>query len=60
MNKKVLSAAAIGLPVLIGGLLYASSQKPVDEVQQTSEDGYVCPATGEVLPCPNCCPLKQE
>ena len=60
MNKKVLTAAAIALPVLVGGFVYANSQKPVDPVQQTSEEGYVCAATGEVLPCPNCCPLKQE
>ena len=22
--------------------------------------GYVCPLTGEVLPCPNCCPVKDQ
>ena len=61
MNKKVLTAAAVALPVLVGGLVYANSQKPVqDQVQHASEEGYVCPATGEVLPCPNCCPLKEE
>ena len=22
--------------------------------------GYICPLTGEELPCPNCCPLNQK
>jgi hypothetical protein len=21
-------------------------------------DGYICPLTGQVLPCPNCCPAN--
>ena len=61
MNKKWIAAAVVALPATIGGITYATSQsRTPDEVQQTSEEGYVCPATGEVLPCPNCCPLKQE
>ena len=31
MNKKVLSTAALALPVLVGGLVYANSQKPVQD-----------------------------
>ena len=23
-------------------------------------DGYICPLTGEVLPCPNCCPANAK
>lgn len=23
-----------------------------------SSEGYICPVTGEALPCPNCCPLN--
>jgi hypothetical protein len=23
------------------------------------DEGYVCPLTGETLPCPNCCPLNK-
>ena len=61
MNKKWIAAAVVALPATIGGIAYATAQsRPADEVKATSEEGYVCPATGEVLPCPNCCALKQE
>jgi hypothetical protein len=36
----------------VGGFLYAKSIM--------SPTGYVCPLTGETLPCPNCCPLNQN
>jgi len=26
----------------------------------TSSGGYICPLTGEELPCPKCCPLNSE
>jgi hypothetical protein len=29
-------------------------------VQSSQEVGYICPATGEELPCQNCCPLNSE
>jgi hypothetical protein len=25
-----------------------------------NEAGYICPLTGEELPCPSCCPLNQQ
>ena len=61
MNKKWIAAAIVALPAAIGGIAYATAQsRAAGEVQQTSEEGYACPLTGEVLPCPNCCALQQE
>jgi hypothetical protein len=51
--RKWIWAVAAALPLAVaGGLLYAKSQ-------QTSAEGYICPITGEELPCPACCPLNQ-
>lgn len=48
-RRKWLWAVLLALPLAVGsGLLYANSQT----------GGYVCPATGEVLPCAKCCPLN--
>jgi hypothetical protein len=60
MNNKLLGAAAIALPVIAGGLAYASAQKASEPTSLVATDGYICPATGEELPCPNCCPLKNQ
>jgi hypothetical protein len=51
--RKWIWATLIAVPLAVaGGLLYAKTQ-PV------SSQGYLCPITGEELPCPNCCPLNQ-
>jgi hypothetical protein len=42
-------ALLVSVPLAVAGAAYASSQA----------GGYVCPITGERLPCPNCCPLNQ-
>ena len=65
MNKKWIAAAVVALPATIGGVVYATAQSGASsdvqsDVQQTSEEGYACPATGELLPCQSCCPLNQE
>jgi hypothetical protein len=42
------------MPLAVAGVVYANSQ---------AGSGYVCPITGETLPCEKCCPLnggKQE
>ena len=52
--RKWIWSAVLALPLaVVGGLVYAKSQ-------QATADGYVCPVTGEELPCPRCCPLKQR
>jgi hypothetical protein len=54
--RKWIYAALAALPLAVAGsLVYANSQgNPQDQA-----GGYVCPITGEELPCPNCCPLNQ-
>jgi hypothetical protein len=49
MCKWVL-AALLALPLAVaGGLLFARA---------VGGAAYVCPLTGEELPCPACCPLN--
>ncbi len=55
-RKKWLWAMLVSVPVAIGGLVYAGVHTDTDS--QSKEVGFVCPITGEELPCPNCCPLK--
>jgi len=55
--RKLILAALAALPLAVaGGLLYANAQGKVDQPRQA--EGYVCPITGEELPCPKCCPLN--
>jgi hypothetical protein len=52
MNRRTwLWASLVAVPLAIaGGFVYATAQKP---------EAYICPLTGEELPCPKCCPLNQ-
>lgn len=57
--RKLIWSVVLVLPFAVaGGLVYAHAQgaKP----QPANAEGYVCPITGEELPCPLCCPLSQE
>jgi hypothetical protein len=57
MRKWIWTTLA-ALPLAVaGGLLYANTQDKADQPQKAG--GYVCPITGEQLPCPNCCPLNK-
>jgi hypothetical protein len=47
-RKKWRWSLALALPLGIAGFVFAGSYSR----------GYVCPLTGETLPCENCCPLK--
>jgi hypothetical protein len=49
-------AALLSWPLAIGGLVYAGVQ--ANSRFQSNRDGFVCPITGEELPCPKCCPWK--
>ncbi len=62
MNKKVIGATLVALPLAVGGLAVVanSATKPTDTQVQATAEGYVCPVTGEELPCPNCCPLNNS
>jgi hypothetical protein len=64
--RKLILASLVGLPLVVaGGLIYANAvsqeerQAPAKQAK-VATSGYVCPLTGEKLPCPNCCPLNQK
>jgi hypothetical protein len=55
--RKWIYAALAALPLAVaGGLVYANTQGKANPQQA---GGYVCPITGEELPCPKCCPLNE-
>ena len=49
--RKLMWTAILALPLAIAGVVYAKSQ--------ADAGGFVCPITGEVLPCEKCCPLNK-
>jgi hypothetical protein len=56
--RKAIWATLVALPLaVVGSLVYANAQKQAGKPEQTAAS-YVCPITGEELPCPNCCPLN--
>lgn len=58
--RKWMWAALVGVPLVVaGGLVYAKSAGWGDTPQPAKAEGYVCPVTGEELPCPLCCPLNE-
>jgi hypothetical protein len=64
MDRRAFGAvllAAVPLAI-VGGLVYASAPKDLNTTAEQSSccKGYICPATGEQLPCENCCPLSAE
>ncbi len=48
MKKMWWLGALLALPLAVVGLNAA----------QPEPSGYICPLTGEELPCPDCCPAK--
>jgi hypothetical protein len=57
-RRKWLWAALLALPLAAAGLVYGQTLIKGDKPQQA--EGYICPLTGEELPCPKCCPLNQQ
>jgi hypothetical protein len=56
---KWLWTTLVALPVaIVGSLVYATAQGEGRNVQDV--EGFVCPITGEELPCPDCCPLNKS
>ncbi|MBI1914101.1 MAG: hypothetical protein HYS12_05100 [Planctomycetes bacterium] len=54
-------ATLLVLPLVVaGGLVYAKTVGQGDKPPPVNGEGYVCPITGEELPCPLCCPLNQN
>ncbi len=60
MIRKLTWGLLVALPLGLVGILYASSPTTVADKAEAAETGFVCPTTGEVLPCPKCCPLNQK
>jgi hypothetical protein len=59
--RKWIWAALAALPLaIVGGLAYAKSQSQSHEASSGAAGGYICPITGQELPCPKCCPLNQR
>lgn len=57
MRRKWLWAALASLPLVVGGFVYANSQTITEGVERQNKATFVCPITGEELPCRKCCPL---
>lgn len=50
-RRNWLWTALVAVPLAVaGGFVYAKATATT----------YLCPLTGEELPCPDCCPLNQE
>ena len=51
LRRKLLRPVILAIPLLVvAGWVTANSLSP----------GYVCPLTGEELPCEQCCPLNAQ
>ena len=57
MRRKRLWTALLALPLAATGFAYGQTLVSADKPQTSV--GYICPLTGEELPCPDCCPLKK-
>ncbi len=57
-RRKLLLTALLALPLAAAGLVYGQSLVRTGQPQNSG--AYVCPLTGEELPCPNCCPLNEQ
>jgi hypothetical protein len=54
--RKWIWAVLVTVPLAFAGgfgLAYA-------HLQQTNASGFICPITGEELPCSKCCPLNDN
>lgn len=59
MRRKVLLTALAALPLVVGGLVFGQmAQRQTEKPQQNKAEAFICPVTGEELPCPKCCPFK--
>ena len=59
-KRNALIAAALVTVPLVGGLVLANSQPGNETKSAETSAGYICPISGEELPCPYCCPLNKS
>jgi len=50
----------LGAVLMISGCTATSAKTNRVSMGATSSGGYICPLTGEELPCAKCCPLNGE
>jgi hypothetical protein len=60
MRKKLIWTAVLVLPLAVAGLVYGQTLVQCHSEKRQQAETFICPLTGEELPCPNCCPLNQE
>jgi len=59
--RRRLYLAILSVPLAIAGLVLGQTlTKQPPKTPQNTKAGYICPITGEELPCPNCCPLNKK
>lgn len=57
-KKKWLLTALLPLSLAAAGLAYGQTLVRADQPEKFA--GYVCPVTGDELPCPMCCPVNAK
>jgi len=58
-KKNWLWAALLAVPLAVAGITYGQTAL-TDKGQAQEPAGYICPLTGEELPCPGCCPINEK
>jgi hypothetical protein len=60
MHKSTAATLAALPAIAAGALFYGQSSADAKATEkQVTEAGYVCPVTGELLPCEKCCQLNK-
>lgn len=56
-RKNWLWAGLLAVPLAAAGIAYGQVAL-ANDVRPQEPTGFICPLTGEELPCPRCCPLN--
>lgn len=59
-RRKLLWATLLALPLAVAGVVYGQALTLGQHQVSTQTEGYICPVTGEELPCPLCCPYSGQ
>jgi hypothetical protein len=59
-RRKLLWAALLALPLAVAGVVYGQGLVQRQDQAPARTAGYICPVTGEELPCPLCCPYNKQ
>jgi hypothetical protein len=59
MRRSIIAAALLLLALAALGSFVNANGRTETPLPRASA-GFICPITGEQLPCPNCCPLNQQ